>query len=173
MKHNYQQGRACRYDLPCPASAGPSEDDFAPPTLLVVVVCILLWFCSAAHASCVSIDLNHDAIKAEVADTPVLRSQGLMHRRQLASRAGMWFVMDKNSTSAFWMRNTYIPLDIVFIDRMYRVVHVHPHARPHDETPIGSPTPYDYVLEVPAGTAKRFGICVGDTINQAPISCSS
>lgn len=99
--------------------------------------------------------------EVEVADTPATRSQGLMHRQELAENAGMLFVFERPAEVGFWMRNTYIPLDMLFVDRHGEIVHIHHEARPHDETLIRSGTPVTHVLEINGGLAARLGIETG------------
>lgn len=100
----------------------------------------------------------------EIADTPAARSRGLMFRRQLPADQAMLFVYPRAQHASFWMRNTLIPLDMVFIDADGRVVKVHAEAIPHDETPIPSGAPVRAVLEVAGGEAARRGITAGDRV---------
>ena len=106
-------------------------------------------------------------IAVEIADDPSKRARGLMYRRDLPPGQGMLFVYEHPQPVSFWMRNTLIPLDMVFIDARGEVRHVHPMARPLDETPIpgavaGDPAPERLmVLEVPGGDAARLGITPG------------
>ncbi len=97
----------------------------------------------------------------EVADDDAERAEGLMHREKLASAAGMLFWYETPSAPAFWMRNTLIPLDMIFVDAQGRVVHVHDNARPLDETPISGGPGVQAVLEINGGFAARMGIATG------------
>ena len=97
----------------------------------------------------------------EVVATPESRSQGLMYRTELAEDSGMLFVFERPAEVAFWMRNTFIPLDMIFIDRHGRVVHIHPQAQPHDDTLISSGQPVTHVLEINGGLAAELGIETG------------
>ncbi|MEO1291793.1 MAG: DUF192 domain-containing protein [Pseudomonadota bacterium] len=100
----------------------------------------------------------------EVARTRASRARGLMYRRALPRGRGMLFVYPAPVNASFWMRNTFIPLDIVFI-RADGIVHrVHEGAVPHDETPIPAGAPVLYVLEIKAGEARRLGIAPGSTV---------
>lgn len=103
-------------------------------------------------------------INAEVVDTPAAREQGLMFRDHLALDAGMLFVFDRQAEVQFWMRNTLIPLDMLFIDSAGVIRHIHPRAIPHDETPISSQVPVRYVLEVNGGVAAMLGVQEGDHV---------
>lgn len=97
----------------------------------------------------------------EIADDAEERAQGLMGRSKMAAGAGMLFVYEAEHEVAFWMRNTLIPLDMIFIDASGRVVSVHANAKPHDETPIPSKHPVLMVLEINGGLAARIGIVPG------------
>ncbi|OPY01947.1 MAG: hypothetical protein A4E61_01475 [Syntrophorhabdus sp. PtaB.Bin184] len=99
--------------------------------------------------------------EAEPAITPQQQAQGLMFRTSLRRRTGMLFVHDRDEIQNYWMKNTWIPLDIIFINGRYEVVHVHRGARPHDETDISSRHPVRYILEVNAGEAKECAITRG------------
>lgn len=98
----------------------------------------------------------------EVADDDAERSRGLMFREEMARGAGMLFVFDPPRGVSFWMRNTLIPLDMIFADPTGTVVSVHSNAVPGDETPIpgGSDDIYT-VLEINGGLAERYGIGPG------------
>lgn len=108
------------------------------------------------------------AFWVEVAATPEQRRQGLMHRQQLPCGQGMLFQFPKPVRVAFWMRNTLIPLDILFI-RDGRVIHVHHQARALDETRIHSPEPVDQVLEINAGRARALSLGEGARVTYAPL----
>lgn len=112
-------------------------------------------------------DGNMRDVAVELADTAESRATGLMFRESLAPGHGMLFIYETPQPVAFWMKNTLIPLDMVFIDPTGRVAHIHPGAVPHDETPIpgseeGDPDPGRLmVLEVAAGEAARLGLVEG------------
>ena len=101
----------------------------------------------------------------EVADDPAERAQGLMFVEELGPREGMLFVYEAEKPGiAFWMRNTLIPLDMIFADAEGVVVSVHANAVPLDETPIPAGAPAQFVLEVPGGRAAALGIAAGDRL---------
>jgi uncharacterized membrane protein (UPF0127 family) len=100
----------------------------------------------------------------ELATTPAQMAQGLMYRRALAPDAGMLFDYGTTQPVSFWMRNTYIPLDMIFISDTGRVAAIHERAVPLSEQPIPSPVPVRAVLEVNGGTAARLGIKPGDRV---------
>lgn len=97
----------------------------------------------------------------EIADDPVEQARGLMHRTQMPLSAGMLFVYQRPQTASFWMRNTLIPLDMVFVDATGVVQHIHHNAIPLDETPIPGGDDVLAVLEINGGLARRLGISVG------------
>lgn len=103
-------------------------------------------------------------IPVELATTEEQRKQGLMHRQKLEQGHGMLFIWPQQGHIAMWMKNTLIPLDMIFIDDD-TVVHIHKNAIPHDATLIPAPAPVNKVLELNAGEADTLGLQIGDTIN--------
>lgn len=101
----------------------------------------------------------------EIADDPAEQRQGLMWRRTLAPHHGMLFLYSRPTETAFWMRNTYIPLDIIFIKADGRVHRVAAHAVPLTDTRIPSQGPVLAVLEIGAGLAEQYGIGPGTRIS--------
>jgi len=101
------------------------------------------------------------AIAVEVADTPKKQQVGLMFRRQLAPKTGMWFVFKGEKKRRFWMRNTLIPLDIIYVSRAGKVGSIVRRARPESERSLPSKHPAQFVLELAGGEARRLGIEVG------------
>lgn len=100
----------------------------------------------------------------ELAETPRERSLGLMHRESMPKSAGMLFIFDPPQPVAFWMRNTLIPLDMLFIDRAGVVTRIHENAVPHDETAIPSGGPIYAVLEINGGLSDIYGINQGTEV---------
>jgi uncharacterized membrane protein (UPF0127 family) len=106
-------------------------------------------------------------VRVEVADDESERARGLMYRRELARGNGMLFIYDSPRAVSFWMRNTYIPLDLVFLDQTGTIRHIHHNAVPLDETPIPGAAPGDprperqMILEIGGGEADRLGLKVG------------
>ena len=100
----------------------------------------------------------------ELALTPEQMSQGLMFRRQLAPDAGMLFDYGRNQPASFWMKNTLIPLDMLFITGDGKIAGIHERAVPLSLEPIASPVPVRAVLELNGGTASRLGIKPGDRV---------
>ncbi len=104
----------------------------------------------------------------EVADTPQTRARGLMFRRDLAPDRGMVFVFPKDDIQQFYMKNTYIPLDMIFIGSDLRVVGVVENARPLTLDIRSVDRPSRYVVEVRAFTASSRGIGAGATVRFDP-----
>src|SRR2546430_10928561 len=94
-------------------------------------------------------------VSLEVAATPAERERGLMYRTSLAEGRGMLFVFDADGNQSFWMKNTLIPLDLLFIARNGTVVGIHANATPLSTANIAVGKPSRYVLEVPGGWAAR------------------
>lgn len=109
-------------------------------------------------------DWGQARFSVELADEPAERSQGLMNRPSMPSGAGMLFVYPAPQRATFWMRNTLIALDMIFLDETGTVTHIHENAIPLDETTIDGGTGVLSVLEINGGMAARFGIEVGDTL---------
>jgi hypothetical protein len=103
----------------------------------------------------------------ELALTPPQMEQGLMFRRSLAADAGMLFDYGDPQPIAMWMKNTLIPLDMVFIGKDGRIVDFRERAVPMSLDTIEPKVPARAVLEVNAGTAQRLGLQVGDTVHHA------
>ncbi|KQX42934.1 hypothetical protein ASD04_02985 [Devosia sp. Root436] len=104
------------------------------------------------------------SFNVEVVDTPESRAQGLMYRTELADDAGMLFDFKEERPVSFWMRNTFIPLDMVFVGADGVVKTIHVNARPHDITSIPSEVPVQFVLEIPGGRSEEIGLKPGDTM---------
>lgn len=106
----------------------------------------------------------------ELVDTPESRAKGLMYRQELADDAGMLFDFLAEQQVSFWMRNTFIPLDMLFITADGVVKNIHVNAKPHDATGIPSDGPVQFVLEIPGGRSVELGIEAGDTVTHPRIS---
>lgn len=100
----------------------------------------------------------------EVARTPEQILIGLMHRKEMPERQGMIFILPEVRVAEFWMKNTLIPLDMVFIGEDGQIKHIHPMAKPLDQTLISSLAPVKAVLELNGGETQKLGIYPGDTV---------
>ena len=107
------------------------------------------------------------AISVEVATSPVETAAGLMFRKQMDDDHGMLFAFEKTGKRSFWMRNTVMPLDIIFIGEDGEVDTIR-QGKPLDETPLSSDGAVRYVLELKAGQAEAFGIEPG-TVLRHPV----
>ncbi|MGB5862686.1 MAG: DUF192 domain-containing protein [Sulfitobacter sp.] len=105
------------------------------------------------------------AFNVDLAADDASRAQGLMHVEQMPLSKGMLFVYDKAEPLSFWMRNTLIELDMLFVDGAGVVQHIHHRAQPLDETPISpGAIALNGVLEINGGLAERLGLGVGDVL---------
>jgi len=100
----------------------------------------------------------------EIADTEAAREKGLMYRRSLPEGAGMLFDFHQEQDVAFWMQNTYIPLDMIFIRGDGRILRIAENTEPMSTRQIPSGGPVRAVLEVIAGTSRKLGIAAGDRV---------
>lgn len=149
----------------------------------------LVWLGLCAVVSCAQADstsatnpgaasLRHDAqvelfvggntgsilLDIEVADETPEQDRGLMNRRLAGDGEGMLFVYRKAAPRIFWMRDTPVPLDMLFFDSKRRLVALIPNTEPFSERLLKSHVPAQYVLEVPAGFAERHSVGLGDEI---------
>ena len=128
---------------------------------------ILSCLCAPVWAACAldKVSLRDDwgtlRFSIELAATPDDRAQGLMFREDLPRLAGMLFVYERPQSVSFWMKNTLIPLDMIFVDQTGLVRDVHHRARPGDLTPISAGPDIYAVLEINGGLARQFGIKSG------------
>jgi len=100
----------------------------------------------------------------EIADDPAERSRGLMFRESLDEQSGMLFIYPRPRIASFWMKNTLISLDMIFIDADGKVASIATNTTPLSLKPVSSGVPVLTVLEIDAGDAERLGIRVGDTV---------
>lgn len=106
----------------------------------------------------------------EVAVTAPERSRGLMFREDMAADHGMLFIFETEGDRYFWMKNTPLPLDIIYIDAAGKIVSIAADTTPFSEQTIPSGAPAKYVLELNAGTSAERGIGVGDTVSSASMT---
>lgn len=99
-------------------------------------------------------------IKVEIADTSEKQMIGLMFRKSMPDNTGMLFKFNKPKVLSFWMANTYIPLDIAYLDSDMTVKHID-HMAPLSTRTSYSVLPCQYALEVPAGDLQKHGISIG------------
>jgi len=104
-------------------------------------------------------------IDIEVADDDAERAQGMMYRDTMAVNSGMLFLMETQELQSFWMENTILSLDILFVDSDLRIVSIHRNCKPYSLEKIESGKPALYVVEVIAGYAAKHSLKVGDLIS--------
>lgn len=112
-------------------------------------------------------------LDVEIADTPAKQALGLMYRTELAEKHGMLFLHDPPRESTMWMRNTYIPLDMVFIRADGTVHRIAAMTEPHSEAIIASNGPVAAVLEIAGGSAARLGLKPGDKVRHRHFGTSA
>ena len=140
----------------------------------LIALCIVVAGAGGAFAACgdASVELRSGSAIArfniELADTDKERAQGLMNRETLPKSAGMLFVYETPRRAQFWMKNTLIPLDMIFVDSAGLVTQVHSMAKPLDTTTIDGGRDVAFVLEINGGLANRLGIKAG-TVMRHPI----
>jgi len=139
--------------------------------LAAVVMALALVACSKSEKaktgelSVVSADGNKVEYKVELAQTEEEMSKGLMFRDALDEKSGMLFALWKiGEESAMWMKNTKIPLDMLFVDKDGMVYWIYENAEPNSEKLIVAPYAPYAVLEVNAGDVKKYGIKIGDNV---------
>lgn len=104
-------------------------------------------------------------LSAEMAVKPQTKIDGLMNRTSMPANSGMLFLFDQPDIRAFWMKDTLIPLDMIFIAKDGHVVNIHANAVPKDETPIKSSGKAAAVLEINGGRAAALGLQAGDVVH--------
>ena len=103
-------------------------------------------------------------IDIEIADNNRKTAQGLMYRSSMPESAGMLFLMPREERQGFWMKNTYIPLDMIFVNADMQIVTIHSNTTPMKESSYFSTAPALYVVEVNAGFCRKNNINEGDII---------
>jgi uncharacterized membrane protein (UPF0127 family) len=148
----------------------------APMRLFLVFALVLAMFASLGPAVAeeaalskiepITIATDDDAamFTVEIADTDALRARGLMFRQRLPEGRGMLFDFGKPREASMWMKNTYIPLDMLFIRADGSIAYIAENTKPQSLDIIGITEPVKAVLELPGGTAKRLGIRSGDHV---------
>jgi uncharacterized membrane protein (UPF0127 family) len=140
----------------------------------LLFICALLLIAPASLAAGLPRDVllvetasSQYRFEVEVADDPSERAEGLMYRESLADNAGMLFLYPKPQPVEFWMKNTPLSLDIVFVRADGTIAHIAESTTPMSEDMIPSGEPVRAVLEVKAGTMRQLGVTVGDRLRNA------
>ena len=103
-------------------------------------------------------------IDVEIASTDVDKARGLMYRSSMEENQGMLFLMDREEIQSFYMRNTIIPLDIIYVNSKFEIVDIYKNTKILDETSLPSKAPARYVVEINGGLCDKFNIKEGDKI---------
>jgi len=127
-----------------------------------------LLVCSSAHAQAISyVTLKGETFYVELAENDEQHATGLMFREHMGADRGMFFIFRNEYMQAFWMKNTLIPLDMLYFDKKLRVVSIQSNVPPCKVDPCPSyPSsgPAMYVLELNGGTADKLGVKPGDSL---------
>lgn len=137
-------------------------------TMIIVALYIILphKYHQFTEYSIKTIHGNVDLLLEEARNN-LSRNRGLMWRKHLQSKHGMVFIFDKEERVSFWMKDTFIPLDIIFFNAEGYVVYIKTNTIPNDTTHINPPMLCKYVIELNAGEVSKYGIKVGDYLNIA------
>ncbi len=147
----------------------------SPLTIVIMLLVVLIFGWSAPADTQRRVSFEHSEVlietkrgqhrfTVELAKTPEQLSFGLMFRRSLPRDAGMLFDYERPQRVAMWMKNTLIPLDMLFIDKSGRIVHIRKRAVPGSLDAISSKVAVRGVLELNGGTVSRLGIARGDKV---------
>ena len=131
-----------------------------------IISVLLLIILAACAAKTPFVEIGGVFVSVELPGTPAEMARGLMHREQLGENDGMLFVFEKDQPQSFWMKNTLIPLDMIFIDSNDKIVDILT-AEPCEEDPCRSYISKDdarYVLEVNKGFTEKHNIEIGDEV---------
>jgi uncharacterized membrane protein (UPF0127 family) len=138
--------------------------------IVIILVIILAFFCFYFLKKPVEnysqVCIREKCVKVEIADNPDLRERGLMYRSNLCENCGMLFIFPSEGKYGFWMKNTKIPLDIIWIDKNKKIIDIisaEPCSSESCRTYYSS-NPALYVLEVNSGYAAINGIKIGDEV---------
>jgi uncharacterized membrane protein (UPF0127 family) len=145
---------------------------FAGLALAAFVAAFPLAACSDENRAVLHTARGDFTFHVEIADTDAERAKGLMFRQELADDAGMLFDFGQERQTSFWMQNTYIPLDMIFISAEGIVKNIHVNARPLDTTAIPSDGPVRFVLEIPGGRSEEIGLAVGDRLENDRVAAT-
>lgn len=132
-------------------------------TLFVVLGCGSAGVKDGEKRKLFALEIRGAVVWVEIARTEEERTRGLMFRKKLSENTGMLFVYENEDFRCFWMKNTYIPLSLAYIDSDGVIFQIE-EMKPLDEVPVESVRPARFVLEVNQGWFRRNGIGIGDRI---------
>ncbi len=146
----------------------------SPYVLALLALCFTMTACQAQPKVIIATGEGREvAFAVEIADTPGKRELGLQYRRELAANRGMIFLFAHEAEQTFWMKNTPIPLDMIFINSDRRIVGIAEQAVPFSLDPRSVGRASQFVLEVNGGLSKRYGIKAGDSVRFQGFSAES
>lgn len=122
---------------------------------------------TAEKPATVAMRIGRETFHLEVADTHAEQARGLMYRKSMPADHGMIFVNEEAAERSFWMKNTYIPLDILYLDAGGKVISIK-QMTPHDLTGVTSDGPAMYAIELNQGAAIRARVTIGDRLSIPP-----
>jgi len=137
---------------------------FAAITVLALVITVGPSWSAAQQTLEIASKTGVHVFSVEVADNDAERAKGLMYRKDLAEGRGMLFDFHRDQEVSFWMQNTYIPLDMIFIRGDGRILRIEENTEPLSTRLIPSRGPVRAVLEVTGGSARKLGIAPGDRV---------
>ncbi|MCS6961773.1 MAG: DUF192 domain-containing protein [Deltaproteobacteria bacterium] len=137
--------------------------------LIIFVVSLIFLFRLIAKPKVSTVKIISEGHKqvifeVEIADSIPKKAVGLMYRKKLPENYGMLFTYDREGFYPFWMKNTYLSLDLIFISRDNKIVDIKKNLKPLSTEQINSSVPFQYALEVLAGTADKYGLKTGDSV---------
>ena len=157
----------------------PKKIPYLQEIISVFTVAIVLWFTQGHNKPAINFgqapltitrsDGTSFSFKTRVARTDGEKMQGLMFVKSLPADQGMIFLYSPPQPAAFWMKNTLIPLDMLFISADGSIGHIVSQAQPEDTTPIPSDGNVIAVIEINGGVAKQDGLAVGDKVSSSAI----
>ena len=131
---------------------------------LVILVALGFYVYQKSLTPTLIAEIGNQKFTLEIAETPDKQARGLMFRKELPSSEGMIFINDTERINSMWMKNTYISLDMIFLDRDKKVLGILENVPPMtlDQRTIGKPS--KYVIELNAGAVKKIGVKEGDIV---------
>ena len=139
-------------------------------TLFIICAAPSLWAACSEETVWIRGEFGQARFTVEIADDAEERATGLMNRPSMPTSAGMLFIYERPGTLSFWMRNTLIELDMLFVDATGTIQNIHHRAIPLDETPIFGGDELTHVLEINGGLARTLGITPGDQLRHPSFS---
>ncbi|MDP2673111.1 MAG: DUF192 domain-containing protein [Nanoarchaeota archaeon] len=135
--------------------------------IIIFFIILVFLFSYLINSNKNRVCFNKNCFKVEIASTPEELSKGLMFRESLDKNSGMLFIFPENGIYSFWMKNTLIPLDIIWINSDKEIVFIKENVQPCLENDCESFSPNEtakYVLELNSGTTENIGLSVGDNL---------